>query len=60
MTLKSLVYDLVVSKYYDVEVAETKADVRRRCVELLGIETGDIVLDLGSDPGLNQSLITEA
>ena len=60
MTFKSLFYDFVVSKYYDDEVAEATADSRRRCVELLSIESGDIVLDLGCGSGLNQPFIAEA
>ena len=37
MTLKSLFYDLVVSRYYDNELSEATAGVRTRCVELLGV-----------------------
>ena len=60
MTLKSMFYDLVVSRYYDDEVAEATADSRSRCVELLSIESGDIVLDLGCGSGLNQPFVAEA
>jgi len=60
MTFKSLFYDFVVSRYYDDEVAEATADSRSRCVELLSIESGDIVLDLGFGSGLNQPFVAEA
>ena len=60
MTFKSLFYDFVVSRYYDDEVAEATADSRSRCVELLSIESGDIVLDLGCGSGLNQPFVAEA
>ena len=40
-------------------MAEATADSRSRCVELLSIESGDIVLDLGCGSGLNQPFVAE-
>jgi demethylmenaquinone methyltransferase/2-methoxy-6-polyprenyl-1,4-benzoquinol methylase len=60
MTLKSRMYDLVVSKSYDAELEEVTLAARKRCIEKLQLHPGATVLDLGCGTGLNLPHIVQA
>lgn len=53
MTIKSTIYDLIVSRRYDAELETVTEDARRRCVEMLAPRSGATALDLGCGTGLN-------
>lgn len=53
MTLKSRIYDLVVSRRYDAELEALTLAARQQAIQQLGIQPGATVLDLGCGTGLN-------
>lgn len=53
MTIKSTIYDLLVSRRYDAALETITEDARRRCVEMLAPRPGGTALDLGCGTGLN-------
>jgi ubiquinone/menaquinone biosynthesis C-methylase UbiE len=53
VTIKSVIYDLLVSRRYDAELETVTEQARRRCVEMLAPRPGATALDLGCGTGLN-------
>lgn len=60
MTLKSAIYDLVISKRYDAELEALTRSARQHCVALLRLQPGATVLDLGCGTGLNLPHLVQA
>ncbi len=54
MTVKSWFYDHFVAARYDKELAEITDSFRLICIDRIGVQEGDTVLDLGCGTGLNQ------
>lgn len=57
MTFKSSFYDWFLAGRYDGKLAEITDEFRRICIDRVGINEGDVVLDLGCGTGLNQPQI---
>lgn len=53
MTVKSALYDLLISRRYDAELEALTLSARQHCISQLRLQPSSIVLDLGCGTGLN-------
>jgi ubiquinone/menaquinone biosynthesis C-methylase UbiE len=57
VTLKSRLYDHIIARRYDDDLAAVTEEYRQICIDRAGIKEGNAVLDLGCGTGLNQPFL---